>query len=136
MIRRPPSYTRTYTLFPCSTLLRSALYLDFRAVGLLHRAQAHLRIHIQDQADDAEEAEAAGDACRRHDRALSEGRAGTLTTALRTVSEGQSRMRRTVAVVVEGIVGVCTAMTLQEEGYSVTLMVPEPIGGQTAYGIT
>src|SRR3546814_10525737 len=76
-----------------------SLYLDFRAVGLLHRAQAHLRIHIQDQADDAEEAEAAGDACRRHDRALSEGRAGTLTTALRTVSEGQSRMSRTVAVV-------------------------------------
>src|SRR3546814_4646488 len=86
-----------------------SLYLDFRAVGLLHRAQAHLRIHIQDQADDAEEAEAAGDACRRHDRALSEGRAGTLTTALRTVSEGQSRMSRTVAVVGAGIVGVCTA---------------------------
>src|SRR3546814_1058261 len=107
-----------------------SLYLDFRAVGLLHRAQAHLRIHIQDQADDAEEAEAAGDACRRHDRALSEGRAGTLTTALRTVSEGQSRMSRTVAVVGAGIVGVCTALTLQEAGYAVTLLDPAPIGSQ------
>src|SRR3546814_4201038 len=72
-----------------------SLYLDFRAVGLLHRAQAHLRIHIQDQADDAEEAEAAGDACRRHDCAISEGRAGTLTTALRTVSEGQRSEKHT-----------------------------------------
>src|SRR3546814_3302239 len=134
MIRRPPSYTRTYTLFPCSTLLRSALYLDFRAVGLLHRAQAHLRIHIQDQADDAEEAEAAGDACRRHDRALSEGRAGTLTKALRTVSEGQSRMSGTVAVVGAGIVGVCTAMTLQEAGYAVTLLDIAPIGSQPTDG--
>src|SRR3546814_18142920 len=97
-----------------------SLYLDFLAVCLLHRAQGHHRIHIQDQADDAEEAEAAGDACRRRDRALSEGRAGTLTTALRTVSEGQSRMSRTVAVVGAGIAGVCTAMTLQEAGYAVT----------------
>src|SRR3546814_1063015 len=71
-------------------------------------------------------------ACRRHDRALSEGRAGTLTTALRTVSEGQSRMSRTVAVVGAGIVGVCTAMTLQEAGYAVTLLDPEPIGSQTS----
>src|SRR3546814_1266843 len=75
-------------------------------------------------------------ACRRHDRALSEGRAGTLTTALRTVSEGQSRMSRTVAVVGAGIVGVCTAMTLQEAGYAVTLLDPEPLGSQTSYGNT
>src|SRR3546814_5054066 len=127
MIRRPPSYTRTYTLFPCSTLLRSALYLDFRAVGLLHRAQAHLRIHIQDQADDAEEAEAAGDACRRHDRALYEGRAGTLTTAVRTVSEGQSRMGRTWEVVGEGSVGVGHEMPLQKTGNDATLRVTDPM---------
>src|SRR3546814_13578655 len=114
MVRRPPSTTRTDTLFPYTTLFRS----------------------IQDQADDAEEAEAAGDACRRHDRALSEGRAGTLTTALRTVSEGQSRMSRTVAVVGAGIVGVCTAMTLQEAGYAVTLLDPEPIGSPPPYGNT
>src|SRR3546814_18442231 len=45
-------------------------------------------------------------------------------------------MSRTVAVVGAGIVGVCTAMTLQEAGYAVTLLDPEPIGSQTSYGNT
>src|SRR3546814_4833867 len=45
-------------------------------------------------------------------------------------------MSRTGAVVGAGIVGVFTAMTLQEAGYAVTLLDPEPIGSQTSYGNT
>lgn len=41
-------------------------------------------------------------------------------------------MAREVAVIGCGIVGVCTAMALTEDGYRVTLVEPGPIGGEQA----
>src|SRR3546814_15707781 len=44
MLRRPPSSTRTYPLFPCTTLFRSPLDRE----EAMDRAQAKLESEVQD----------------------------------------------------------------------------------------
>lgn len=43
-------------------------------------------------------------------------------------------MTATIAVVGGGVVGVASALALQESGYAVTVFEPEPIGHRTSYG--
>ena len=46
----------------------------------------------------------------------------------------ESREKTTVTVVGAGIVGVCCALQLQQEGYQVTIIDPKPPGTATSYG--
>src|SRR3546814_5446783 len=45
MIRRPPRSTRTYTLFPYTTLFRSPAYLSIGRTGGLCRYSLHISAH-------------------------------------------------------------------------------------------
>src|SRR3546814_16192897 len=75
MHRRPPRSTRTDTLFPYTTLFRSAVLADLRAgadrgPGVDHRARADVRADVDERRHQnhvlADEAAAARDHARHH----------------------------------------------------------------------